>query len=90
MGTKVGSLPGGPSLVHGVALFPVVGGAGKGVCGKESCGGQNKESLVSDRQTHLCCLALGIFEHLDVLRDIRSSFVVLAHLKGERYHIHCV
>ena len=33
VGTEAFFLPGRPSLVHWVAAFPVVGGAGKSVCG---------------------------------------------------------
>ncbi len=62
VGSKIGPLPGSPSLVGGVQLLPKLSCAGEGVGGQKGGGGQDSQGLVGDEQTSHGSLALGIFE----------------------------
>ncbi len=87
MGSKIGCLPGSPGLVGRFQLLPKLSCAGEGVRGQKRGGGQDGQGLVGDGQTSPGSLTLGILEQEDVLRDVRRTLVVLAHLNGERYHV---
>ncbi len=87
MGSKVGCLPGSPSLVGGVQFLPKLSGAREGVGGQKGSGGQDGQGLVGDGQTGPCCFVLGVLRQEDVLGDVRHTLVLLAHLDGEQYHI---
>ncbi len=83
VGSKVGCLPGSPGLIGRVQLLPKLSCVGESVSGQKGFGGQDGQSLVGDRQTSPSSLALGIFQKEDVLRDVRRTLVLLAHLNGE-------
>jgi hypothetical protein len=87
VGSKVGYLPGSPGLVGRVQLLPKLSCAGEGVSGQKGSGGQDGQGPVSDGQTSPSSLALGILKEEDVLRDVRLTLVLLAHLNGEQYHV---
>jgi hypothetical protein len=56
VGSKVSSLLGSPDLVGRVKFLPKLSGAGEGVGGQKSGGGQDNQDLVGDGQTALAVL----------------------------------
>ncbi len=62
VGSKIGCLPGSPSLVSRVQLLPKLSCGGEGVGGQKGGGGQDGQGLVGDGQSNPGSLALGILE----------------------------